>query len=265
MKKIFNTLIISALIITFTSCEKVIDLPLDNAEPVLVVSANISDQSGPYSVTLSKTIDYDQPNIFPTVSGAIVTIKDNNGADEILTETTPGTYSTSTLQGTPGNTYELTINEDGKTYTSSAMMPNPINIDTVYIGVFSAFGEPVPILNINFYDTPNEKNYYYLNYLINGEESGDYSLLSDQLRDGELIETGTISDAYEGVGLGDTITVQLQSIDFGMYEYLRTREELDSGGGFGASTPQNPTSNITGGCLGYFKVYSQTTRDLILQ
>ena len=52
-----------------------------------------------------------------------------------------------------------------------------------------------------------------------------------------------------------------------MYEYYRTLEALDNGGGggLGSSTPDNPTSNITNNALGYFKVFSQTEKDFIVQ
>lgn len=268
MKRI-NIILLSVLtVFSFASCEKVIDINLDNAEPVLIASGYISDEPGPYIINLSQTINYDQPNTFPEISGAIVTLKDDNGANETLTETAPGEYSTTTIMGTPGRTYSLNINYDGEDYNASVKMAEPIIIDSVRIEAISLpNGEEAPLLTTYFQDPPGEKNYYYLNYLINGEDSGDFSFLSDDLRDGDEITVGTISDDYEDVKIGDTITVQLQCIDASMYEFYTTREALETAGngGPGASSPNNPIPNITGKVLGYFKVYSQTEKDFIIQ
>lgn len=267
--KRFNILILSLLaVFSFASCEKVIDIKLDNAEPRLVVTGRISDESGPYTVKLSQTINYDQPNNFPNISGATVTVKDDNGADETLIETAPGEYSTNSIQGTPGRTYSLAINYEGKDYNAAVKMAAPINIDSVNIeAIILPGGDEAPLLTTYFQDPAGVRNYYYLNYLINGEDSGDFSFLSDELRDGDEIVVGTISEDYATVDVGDTITVQLQCIDASMYNYYLTLEALSDGGGsgIGSTTPDNPTSNITGGALGYFKVYAQMEMDYIIQ
>jgi hypothetical protein len=267
--KNLNLFLLAALtIFSFASCEKVIELDLKNTEPRLVVSGSVSDQTGPYAFNITETIDYNQPNDFPLISGATITLSDNNGTSETLTEQSPGLYWANTITGVAGRTYSMKINYENKEYNSTITMAQPISIDSVNIEAFTTFsGEELPLLTTYFQDPPNEKNYYYLNYQINGEDSGDFSFLSDDLRDGEEIVVGTISEDYEGVAIGDTITVQLQSIDASMYEYYRTREALENGGGsgLGSSTPDNPVSNITGGALGYFKVYSQTEKDYIIQ
>ncbi len=264
--KNFNILLLAVItIFSFASCEKVIELELKNTEPRLVFDGKLSDQAGPIVFNITQTIDYDQPNNFPQISGAVITLNGNNNS-EVLSEQSPGVYWATAIQGIPGETYSVNINYEGKDYNSSIKMPLPIAIDSVTLDSIVTFRGPLPLLTTSFQDPAGEKNYYYLNYLINGENSGDYSLLNDDLRDGEEIVVGTISTDYEDVGLGDTITVQLQCIDVTMYNYYRTLEALNDagGGGLGSTTPDNPTSNITGGGLGYFKVYSQTEQDFII-
>ena len=266
MKKSNIYLVAIALIVAFASCEKVIDVKIDNADSRLVISGSISDVDSIPIIKITQTINYDQPNNFPEIQNATVIVKDDMGAIDTFKARSQGGYR-GTTKGVPGRTYALSILYDGKEYNSSVKMALPITIDSVTIEAFNTPGGDVPLLTTYFQDPPGEKNYYYLNYLINGEDSGDFSFLSDDLRDGEEIVVGTISDDYEDVLLGDTITVQLQSIDVGMYDYYRTLEALDNGGGggLGSTTPDNPTANITGGALGYFKVFSQTEKDFIIQ
>ena len=262
--KIF--LLAAVSVLSFASCEKVIDLDLKNTDPRLVISGAISDVDSIPIIKITQTIDYDQPNNFPEIQNATVIVKDDLGGIDTFVARSRAGYRGVT-KGVPGHTYSLTILHDGQEYNSSVKMPLPIIIDSVTIEALNTPGGEVPLLTTYFQDPKGEKNYYYLNYLINGEDSGDFSFLSDDLRDGEEIQVGTISDDYSNVEIGDTITVQLQCIDESMYQYYLTLEALNDagGGGLGSSTPDNPTSNITNNALGYFKVYSQTEKDYILQ
>ena len=58
---------------------------------------------------------------------------ESDGAVYILTETTPGNYTTSALTGTPGKTYNMTAIVAGNTYTASSTMPQPVGMDSIYV------------------------------------------------------------------------------------------------------------------------------------
>ena len=73
----------------FSSCEEVIELDLNTTEPQIVIEGFITDGEGTYSVLISKTVDFYDPNTFPPQTGAVVHITDDLGNTETLTETSP--------------------------------------------------------------------------------------------------------------------------------------------------------------------------------
>jgi hypothetical protein len=91
--------------------------------PTLVVEGLITDQPGPYVVTISRAIpvttdaQLQTPPIYE--SGATVVIQDDQGNSETLIEKSSGSYYTSFFQGIVGRTYSITIRTiDGNTYES---------------------------------------------------------------------------------------------------------------------------------------------------
>ena len=109
MRKLLKLKIIAYSIlvglITLTSCTKVIDINLNDTAPKLVIQGNMTNVSDTTTVTISKTINFSQDNIFPSVSGAVVTIKDgNSGIISTLNETSLGTYRAFNLKGIIGHT-----------------------------------------------------------------------------------------------------------------------------------------------------------------
>src|ERR1035437_4626933 len=99
----------------FSSCQKVIQLKLSTSPSLIVIQGNVYDQPGPYTINITKSVSFDQSNVYPTVTDAAVTISDNVGNTEVLKETAPGNYSTSALQGVPGRTYNLSVTINGQT------------------------------------------------------------------------------------------------------------------------------------------------------
>src|SRR4051794_35684343 len=87
------------------ACEKVIQVDLNTAAPQIVIEGEITDSPGPYHVKISKTTNFSADNVFPAISRAVVKITDNTGQADSLIETSPGTYSSRTIKGKPGNTY----------------------------------------------------------------------------------------------------------------------------------------------------------------
>src|SRR5687767_13594216 len=114
MKSISNYIVLLMLVLTASSCQKVVDIDLNESNPVLVIEGNISDQPGPHIIKLTKTVNFDDPNNFPGVSGAVVTLSDDAGNSQILTETSPGIYQTTPSAGQPGSLYKLKVLHDGK-------------------------------------------------------------------------------------------------------------------------------------------------------
>ncbi len=87
----------------------------------LVVQGMITDQPGPYLVTLSSTIPINnQLGESGAVTGATIVIRDDQGEQETLIEKSPGNYYTQTIQGVVGGTYSITITtSDGNSYQST--------------------------------------------------------------------------------------------------------------------------------------------------
>ncbi|MBE0655076.1 MAG: DUF4249 family protein, partial [Bacteroidales bacterium] len=104
-------------------------------EKILVVDGRISNFPGPYTVKLSSSSSV-LDTLFIPKSSATVTILDDHGNQEVLTETSPGIYQTKPdgIQGIIGNSYKIKINLlDGTSYESDfEELLNPAAVEDVY-------------------------------------------------------------------------------------------------------------------------------------
>lgn len=258
--------LILALGFSFASCTKVIDVKLDDTEPVIVIEGNITDTVGPYMVRVSKTIDIDQDNNFPGVGGATVTITDDAGNSETLLEQSTGTYIGTTLQGVPGRTYTLTVaTNDGNTYVASSTMPQKIQYDSLGLRTITDFAEDATYPVVYYRDPPGQGNYYRAVRYVNNIPDGELYIESDELIDGKNREAVLINQGppeERNLNPGDIVTVEVQCIDKQMYDYLIELSEAD--GNSQAATPANPYGNISNSALGYFSAHTSETKKLDL-
>ncbi len=270
-----NNIIKSCLVITLAaiilpSCQKVINIDLNSAAPAIIIEGNISSQPGPYTVSLSKTVNFSDANVFPPFTGAAITINDNAGNSEILSETSPGIYQTNTLQGTVGREYTVSVTAEGNNYQAASILPAPVNIDSLIVKTSTGFGGGPgggminKSVTVRFTDPAGIENYYRIIEVINHVQVNTFTITSDKLRDGETIDQRLRGNSDLRLQIGDTVMVKLLSIDKGAYEYFRTFNQSD-GGGFNSSSPANPTSNISNGALGYFCAYSVTSKTVTIQ
>jgi hypothetical protein len=253
--KHFVFYLICALFILI-SCEKVIDIDLNSAAPKIVIEAEISD-SFPCVVKISQTVNFNNSNIFPAISGATVTISDDMGTSETLVETTKGMYTDSSLHGISGRTYKLSVIVEGKEFTAISKMPDPVKIDTAFIKTYGVYqGITYKYIISRVSDPASVKNYYRFIEIFNGvRQNAIYNITEDYLQDGQTIELSLWTDDWELQYLpGDSINILLQSIDKGVYKYFSTL--LQYGSGYSSSSPANPISNISNGSLGYFSAYA---------
>ena len=271
MKRIFPikyfpliTLAVFIVLLVLSSCTKVINIDLNSSSPQMVIEGNVSDQPGPIVVTLSQTVNFNQTNNFPPVTGAVVRISDNAGNAATLAESPSGTYSTTALQGVPGRTYTLTVTANGKSYTAASTMPKPVNIDTIVFTQGGGFGGRDKRWEVKFLDPAGVANYYALFVEINNVIQPDFSSSDDNLRDGDTISMRVPGGDKTVLNPGDSVTVTLESIDKYVREYYRLLLQLNNSSGFESAPPANPVSNISNNALGYFSAHSDRKNKFVV-
>nr|MBA3901080.1 DUF4249 domain-containing protein [Bacteroidota bacterium] len=116
------TIIFLLMICSFfmMSCEKVIDVDLNEDNPLLVIEGGLTSREAPDTVKLSWTGSYFGDGNFSKVTAADVSISDDAGHTEKLKEVSAGAYVTQNFKGMPGRLYQLNVKAEGKTYTASA-------------------------------------------------------------------------------------------------------------------------------------------------
>jgi hypothetical protein len=247
------------LFISLQSCQKVITVDLNSSAPRYVVEANISNNPGPYTIKITKSVNFDQDNNFPGVRNAQVYIKDvTANVTDTLSELTPGNYQTHALSGIPGHSYSLTIKTDGNTFTATSVMPQVVSLDSLYTQK-SQFSDRLQIVPV-YQDPVGTGNYYHLVETVRDTVADNIFLHNDELMDGNTVNQPLFGGRE--IKSGFTVKVALQCIDHGVFTFYSTLQETM---GQNSATPANPQSNISGGALGYFSAYTETEKVMIVQ
>lgn len=270
MKKIFSIIVFPTVF--FTSCTKVIELDLNSSEPQTVIEGSIGTTGDSTLIKITKSINFDESNNFPLVQNAIVTVSDDAGNSETLTEISAGNYYSSFFTGVAGRTYFLHVEAEGKSFTSQSTIPLQINFDSLMVDeVTSTGGGPgggqgggtTYKVTVQYADPSNQTNYYRFIEYHNGEPQGTVFVFDDRLTNGQSVSTDLISFDRD-LNSGDTITIEMQCIDKSVYEYFHSFVNL-FGGPQNASTPANPYTNIVGSKLGYFSAHTTQKRKFVIQ
>lgn len=266
MKNIF-LIILSFFLIT--SCEKESDLDLEDQSGKIVIEGNITDQVGPYFVRITKSVAFTQTNQYPPIENAQVTLSDDLGQTENLEYVGNGFYQAYTFQGQSGRTYTLKIQAEGKEYVSSSTMPHAVTFEGLQQDSFLVAGELSYTLLPLFTDPQELGNRYLFSYFVNDHSKRNFSEFSDNVNNGlpnqrPLLLPNDDEDENIKVKVGDTITVEMQSIDDKVYTFYSALLQLSDGGG-GGVTPTNPPSNISNGALGYFSAHTVQVKKAVIE
>ena len=247
------------------SCQKVIDLKVKDADKKYVIEGNITDQPGPYTVTISQTTAFNVSYTFQGVGGATVTISDNAGNSETLQEAETGVYKTAGLSGVEGRTYDLRITVGEKTFTSTSTMPHRVRFDSLYTRELVYFTKTVKAVVPVFTDPKGQGNSYRFNQYINGRLDKGIYYSNDDFTDG-LTNTFALlqPDPDSTLHVNDQVEIDMQCIDKPVYKYWFSLDQSSEGDGGGA-IPSNPVTNIQGGALGYFSAHTSQRRSLVVK
>jgi hypothetical protein len=265
-----SLLFIGLSIALLSSCTKVIELDLNEAEKKYVIEAVLTDVPGTAKVLLTETKNFDEDNSFPGVSGATIQITAAGGSSTTLTETNAGIYEAATLTAALGKNYTLTVSVAGKQFTATCAMPvQKINLDSIYITDELLFTDTRKIVNAVYQDpTGRGNNYRFIQY-VNGLKEKQILIQNDDYTDGRNViqRLFYFADDDEDQGTiksGDEVKIEMLCIDPAIYKYWFSLDRSSTGGGNNQATPSNPVSNIQGGALGYFSVHTLQTKTIIV-
>jgi hypothetical protein len=201
----YNKILLFIAVITI-GCKDQFLLDSKMNQKLLVVDGKITNEKGPYTIKLSLTSNVDAPQNIP-FTGCSVTLFDNMGKSELLTEDQPGNYVTAIdgIQGVIGNEYRISIiTAEGKEYeTDFQKMKDIIEIDSVYTEFYTyshidyPFGLPGYKFFLDTRTTTTTDNFFLWNMIETFEYDVDYSLLYIQDRDGDHITTNPRYDSIE--------------------------------------------------------------------
>ena len=271
MKNIFFLL---SLLFIVTSCEDVVDIPLNTSAPKLVIDANIKWNKGTsganQTIKLSLTSDF-YSNVIPPANGAVVFV--TNSANTVFNFTEVGVmgeYKCANFVPVLNENYTLTVNYKGQTYTSTdKLLPTPaiINVQQQVLPSFTGTRIEVKFF---FQDVAGVDNFYLVNFKSNTELLPRFAPLRDEFFQGNLM-FGVFSN--EDLKAGDNLFMSVQGISSRYYSYFQKLNELSgtSGGAPFATPPATIRGNIINQTdsnnfpLGYFAVTEIDSRTYVVQ
>ncbi len=250
-----------------SSCTKVIDIELDEADRQFVIEGAVYEGVDSVMVLITKTTNFFDTSGPEAVTNASVFLTMPDNSEIALTHTANGIYKANGLNITTESTYKLRVDVDSKTYTASSYMEASVPIDSLEYefqeGLFG--GDDGYTVFVNYQDQPG-KNFYRFVYGRNGEmlnEPQDIQVVDDNLNDGNYIRIPIFTRTFDP---SDTVFIELQSLDAKLYEFYQTyaaSASEDAGSPFNAA-PANPETNIVGGALGVFGAYTKSSGVIIV-
>lgn len=263
-------------ILFFTSCEDVIDVPLDNATPKLVIDANILWQKGTIGneqkIKLTTTSDF-YSNTAPTVSGAVVFIT-NNSSNTIFTFSeivaNSGEYICTNFLPIINESYTLTINYNGETYTATEKLLATPTINSIQQTLENGFGEEEIQVKFFYQDNGSEDNFYLI-----GAKNPNLSVLEFGVIEDKFFQGNEMFGLYRSPDLkkDDVLKLSLQSISQRYYNYMNKLLNIagSSNGSPFATPPATLRGNIVNSTsesnypLGYFHLSEIDVRNYVIQ
>lgn len=281
--------------LALVSCEKEIDIDVKGGENKLVVDASIrrtidaetgDEQGEPPIIILTKSIsffgDIDSTALSTIfIHDAKVTISDGNKTTELIEydlRFAPGLdltsayfYSLDTsdpnsfILGEFDKTYVLTVEWQGKTYTSTSTLLRPNALDSTWIEDINLPGVDTTFRNlrVKYTDPPQagQNNFYEVfSFFPEGDDDSYDDYFNDEVTNGKTItfsfySNGGQKNRYGYFLPGDSIMVAWSNIDYAAYEFLNTKNFSSNSIGNPFATPVNVIGNISNGALGAFITY----------
>ena len=257
-----NILFPALFVLVLSSCEKTVELDLEQSQAATIIEGLITDQAGKQYIRISRSAGFYSNGQNPPVSGAAVTVEDNEGNIYAFAEQAPGYYvPAGGFAGKVGNTYTMTAMVGETVYTAAEKMN--------YVAPFDSLAIPI---DEEEQANPEDEGRFYevLVYIKEPQATVDYYLAKFYRNDTIQNWDGEWAFAYDDLLLSEDISnlpvpfyyakddmarVEMYALTRECYKYyLGLNENINNDGGMFSGQPANLRSNIEGGAIGYFQV-----------
>jgi hypothetical protein len=279
--------------LTLTSCEDVINLDTANGPAQLVVDGWLTNQPGQQTITLSRSGAYFDNSAPKPVTGALVTVTDDKGKVYTFEDADGdgkyvwGKTNADTL-GHVGRTYSLKVVNGTDIFTAKSELKRVPTVDSVVYRHEKWPFEP---------DKGPREGYVAQFYARDLEGIGDTYWIKPVIRGKAVVDKGeNISIAYDaafGAGApsdglifilplresittdslysaGAEIGVELHSITYEAFEFLKQVSEQAANGGLFATPIANVRSNVVNAdpngpkALGFFSASAVSRKETVI-
>ena len=241
------------------SCEDVLQLDLSDVHNQVVIEGIVSNSPSSTSLKVSLTRNSFDNAQAPKLSGAVVTLSDDKGVKEVVTENPAGVFVPSVVTGSPGRMYHLSVVAAGLEFTADSKMPSPMSLDSIrYSKSTSWFTYNSTVLRYYITDNPAVEEYCLIKAYSQNSSSFVWTIYSDKYVDGGQI----VLESPAFTPTSSTVVVEVLSVDKATYEYFYSLRDL-LGNDISITdllrmTDYNPKSNLTNNALGYFSAQAQS-------
>ncbi|MEL6671977.1 MAG: DUF4249 domain-containing protein [Bacteroidota bacterium] len=250
---------------SFTACEEVIEVELNEANPQWVVEGQLDATQGTAEVRVSQTGNYFGEASYLPGEGASVSLTHQDGTRYDLVEQTAGRYAAGNIASTPGDQFTLEVEIEGETIVGQATTQAGVTVDSLSANLQGGFfgQEEGYVVFVNFQEPAESDTYLRFHLTVNGAARNDILLYDDGLTNGAQAAFPLFPLRFKQ---GDEVEVEAWAVDEASYRYFTSLSEIvGQGVGPGAAAPANPTNNLTGNSLGYFTVFSKSEASLKIE
>lgn len=249
MKNYLFLAFVSCFTFLLLSCEDLIDLKINDADPRYVIEADLHNLSKVQVIKISQTVALNESKTSRQVGNAQVEVMDSKGRTSLFSYRDNGEYYIHNFDPIVGEEYKLTVVIGDQLFEAHSTMPQYVEIDTAGFVKEEIFSKDYYFLAMRFNDPIDEANYYKYNMSVNDGPYEYVTVYSDKFNDGLNVEH-RFSNKDNDLMVGDRLSVIRSTIDSRVYKYWSEYQSTS----LASSAPANPSSNISNGALGYFSV-----------
>mgnify|MGYP003667330249 CR=1 FL=1 len=218
MKKIIYILLIS---LSFVSCEDVIDVNLDSAEPRLVIDGSLNWFKGTNGnfqfIKLTLSAPFFDDNVPPATGAEVFVTDSNNNTFNFIEDGSTGIYINDSFIPSIGSTYNLNIRYNNETYTATEQLMPVVPIESVEQNNNGGFSGEETEIKAYYNDPKDIENYYLFEFASTTTNIQSLEVYDDEFTDGNRI-FAFYSD--EDLTTGDELIIRSYGISERFYEFM---------------------------------------------